>query len=97
MQVGDAHDIDVVMSTYNLIEYSGNYSKTSGTLHQYCRDESALVKDNKIADFTKANSITDAFKIKEKLTGKTGNDRTKKVKIMVPLNYLSNFWRTLES
>ena len=30
MQVDDAYDIDVVMPTYNLIEYSDNYSKTSG-------------------------------------------------------------------
>ena len=32
MQVDDAHDIDVVMPMYNLIEYSDNYSKTSGIL-----------------------------------------------------------------
>ena len=37
-QVDDAHDIHVVMPIYNLIEYSNNYSKTSGTLWQYCRD-----------------------------------------------------------
>ena len=30
MQVDDAYDIDVVMPMYNLIEYSDNYSKTSG-------------------------------------------------------------------
>ena len=38
-QVDDAHDIYVVMPMYNLIEYSDNYSKTSGNLWQYCRDE----------------------------------------------------------
>ena len=31
-----------------------------------------------------------------KITGRTGNDGTKNVEIMVPLKYLSNFWRTLE-
>ena len=36
-QVDDGHDIDVVMPIYNLIEYSDNYSKTSGILQQYCR------------------------------------------------------------
>ena len=36
------------------------------------------------------------LKIKEKITGETGNDGTKNVEIMVPLKYLSNFWRTLE-
>ena len=41
MQVDDAHDIDVVMSIHNLIEYSENLSKTSGILLQYCRDETA--------------------------------------------------------
>ena len=30
------------------------------------------------------------------MTGQTGNNGTKNVKIMVPLKYLSNFWRTLE-
>ena len=32
IQVDDAHDIDVVMSVYNLIEYSDHYLKTSGIL-----------------------------------------------------------------
>ena len=36
------------------------------------------------------------FKFKKKLTGLTENDGTKAVQIMVPLEYLSNFWRTLE-
>ena len=30
--IDNAHDIDIVMPTYNLIEYSDNYSKTSGSL-----------------------------------------------------------------
>ena len=34
-QVDNATDIDIVMPMYNLIEYSGNYSKTSGSLSQY--------------------------------------------------------------
>ena len=33
---------DVVMPMYNLIEYSDNYSKTSGRLWQYYRDKPAL-------------------------------------------------------
>ena len=40
-QVDDVQDIDVVMSMYNLIEYSDIYSKTSGSLWQYYRDEPA--------------------------------------------------------
>ena len=42
MQIYDAHDIDVVMPMYTLIEYSDDYSKTSGFLWQYCRDEPAI-------------------------------------------------------
>ena len=37
-QVDNAKDIDIVMPMYNLIEYSDNYAKTSGSLWQYFRD-----------------------------------------------------------
>ena len=74
------------MPIYNLIEYSDNYSKTSGSLWQYYKDEP---NDNL------ANS--ESFKSKVKITGKTpNNENTKDVEIIVPLKYLSNFWRTLE-
>ena len=96
MQVDDAHDIDAVIPVYNLIECSDNYSRKLGILWQYCRDEPALDDDNVITDFTVANSITDLFKIKEKLTGQTGNDGTENVKIMELLKYVRNFWRIPE-
>ena len=38
-QIYNTKDLDVVMPMYNLIEYSNNYSKTSGSLSQYCRDD----------------------------------------------------------
>ena len=38
-EIDDAKDIDIVISMFNLIEYSNNYSKTSGSLWQYYRDE----------------------------------------------------------
>ena len=41
-QIDYAKDIDIVMLMYNLIEYSDNYSKTSGRLWQYCRDKPLL-------------------------------------------------------
>ena len=37
-QIDDAEYIDIVMPMYNLIEYSDNYSRTSGSLWQYCKD-----------------------------------------------------------
>ena len=50
-QVDDAHDIDVVMPMENLIEYSDTYSKTSGILQQFYRDEPALDDNEVIIDF----------------------------------------------
>ena len=82
----NAQDIDIVMPIYNLIEYNDNYSKTSGSLWQYYKDDP---KDN----ITQSES----FKSKIKVTGKTptaGN--TKDVEIIVPLKYLNNFWSTLK-
>ena len=85
-QKDNCKDIDIIMPMFNLIEYSDNYAKTSGSLWQYYRDEP---NDNL------ANS--ESFKSKIKITGKTTNNGNEKdVKIMVPLKYLSNFWRTLE-
>ena len=86
-QIDNAKNIDIVMPMYNLIEYSDNYAKTSGSLWQYFRDEP---DDNNIED-------SESFKSKIKITGKTPNNNNEKdVEIMVPLKYLSNFWRTLE-
>ena len=35
----NAHDIDIEMPMYNLIEYSDNYSETSGSLWQHYKDD----------------------------------------------------------
>ena len=51
--------------------------------------------NSEIAHFNIANAITDLFKIKRKITGQTGNNDTKSVK-MLPFKYLNNFRRTLE-
>ena len=84
------------MLMYNLIESSNNYSKTSGSLWQYCKDIPAVNNNGDIVDFNGANA-TDSFNFKTKITGQTDNNgRIDNVEIMVPLKYLSNFWRTLE-
>ena len=80
---------------YNLIEYSDNYAKTSGSMWQYCKDIHAVDNNNAIVNFTE-NNITDSFNFKVKMTGQTGDDGTKNVEIIVPLKYLSNFWKTLQ-
>ena len=94
-QIYNAKDIDIVMPMYNLIEYSDNYAKTTGSLWQYCKDIPARNANNNIVAFD-ANNTTDSFKFKAKITGQTGNDGTKDIEIIVPLKYLCNFWRTLE-
>ena len=94
-QIDNAKDIDIVMPMYNLIEYSDNYAKTTGSLWKYCKDIPARNANNEIIIFSEDNT-TDSFKFKAKITGQTGNSGTKDVEIMVPLNYLSSFWRTLE-
>ena len=71
---------------YDLIEYINNHAKTSGPFLQYQK----CIPNDSIADF-------ETFKFKRKTSGRTpavGN--TKNVEIVLPLKYLSNFWRTLE-
>ena len=74
------------MLMYNLIEYSDNYSKTSGSLNQFYRDKQ---NDNSI---TKSES----FKFKSKFLDNINNAGTINAKIVVPLKYFSNFGKILE-
>ena len=79
------------MPMYNLMEYSDNYSDTSGSLWQFKRDE---IINN--ADVTNDNNAP-SFKYKANLIGNTENIGTiRSAKIAVPLKYLNNFWRSLE-
>ena len=94
-QIDNAKDIDIVMPMYNLIEYSDYYAKTTGSLWQYSKDIPARNNNNQIINFG-TNNLTNSFNFKVKFTGETGDDGTKDVEVMVPLKYLSNFWRTLE-
>ena len=94
-QIDNAKDIHIVMPMYNLIEYSDNYAKTTGSVWQYCKDIPARNNNDEITVFRRSN-LTDSFNFKAKITGQTDDDGTKNVEIMVPLKYLNNFWRTLE-
>ena len=82
------------MRMYNSIEYSDNYSKTSGSLWQYFKDIPTVNSNGDIAEFNWTNA---SFNFKAKLTNQTGNNETTDdIEIMVSLKYLSNFWRFLE-
>ena len=78
-QIDNAKDIHIVMSMYNLIEYSDNYAETTGNLWQYCKDIPALNANGEIVNFTTGN-LTDSFNFKVKFTDQTGDDGTKDLK-----------------
>ena len=87
VKIDNAEDLDVVMPMYNLLEYSKNYRKTTGSLCNYCRDEAS----------NPLSSNSKSFKYKANIVGKTseGNDSLTNTKVVVPLKHLSNFWRNL--
>ena len=63
VKIDNAEDLDVVMPMYNLLEYSKNYRKTTGSLWNYYRDEpSNLLSSN-----------SESFKYKTSITGNTYN------------------------
>ena len=92
--VDDAEDLDLVMPMYNLIEYSSNYSKTTGSLWFYSKDEAT----NSHADIVIENNFK-SFEYKAKLLGNAvappapnkANGILKNATFAVPLKYLSNF------
>ena len=102
--IEDADDLDIVMSMYNLLEYSKNFRKTIGSLYNYYRDElSDDADDNNFDNIKVVNSNT----FKYKITGNTYNvnagadgyyvnkNSKQEVELAVPLKYLGNFWRAL--
>ena len=86
VQIDNAEDLDIMLM-YNLLEYSKNYKKTTGSLWNCHRDE----QSNPLSTDSKS------FKYKTSITGKTpqGNDSLTNAKVVIPLKHLSNFWRTL--
>ena len=104
--IEDADDLDIVMSMYNLLEYSKNYRKTIGSLYNYYRDElSDDADDNNFDNIKVVNSNT--FKYKNKIIGNRYNanagaddydvnkNGTQEVESAIPLKYLGSFWRPL--
>ena len=83
-----AEDLDIVMPMYNLLEYSDNYQNLTGSLYQFKRDEPP---DNN----TDVGSKTTSLVHKSKLIKGTDNN-VNNVKLVVPLKYVSNFFRSLE-
>ena len=104
LEINDEHvdtaaNLDIVMPMYNLIEYSDNYQDSLATLYQYKRDEPP--EADAVADLAANNSDSLKYKIKllgnvTEVAGDAAGVRRLNVKVVIPLKYLSNFFRSLE-
>ena len=97
--IDTAENLDIVMTMYNLIKYSNNYQDSSPTLYQYKRDEPP--ENDTVAGLTANNSDSLKYKIKllgnvTEVAGDAAGVRRLNVKVVVPLKYLINFFRSLE-
>ena len=93
--VDTAENLNMTMPMYDLIEYSDNYQDSSATLYRYKRDEP--LEADAVADLT--TNTSSSFKYKVNLLGNplvANNIEKISVKVLVPLQYLSNFFRSLE-
>ena len=80
-----------------MLEYSKNYSKTTGSFWNYYRDEpnSGLGGNNNNVNYSIKDSKS--FDYKTSITGKLENNNTEKeFEIVVLLKYLRNVWKTLD-
>ena len=107
--VETVENLDLTMNLYNLIEYSGNYEESSGSLWQYKRDEQNMTAAGNIDNVNTNDSSS--FKYNSSLLeGLTTRDVAANVnpdianahrlflnaQITVPLKYVSSFFRSLE-
>ena len=97
VKIDNAEDLDVLMLMYNLLEYSKNYRKTTGSLWNYYRDKpSSTIGANNITHSI-LNSESFDYKAKFMENGVTHDNLTKNdVIVVVPLKHLSYFWRHLD-
>ena len=96
--IHDTENLDVVIPLYNLVKYSKNYRKITGSLWNYYRDEPNSGFNNNNRDrINYSIKDSDSFNYKTSITGQLENDDEEKedIKIAVLLKYLSNFWKTL--
>ena len=92
--IDNAGDLDIKMVMHNLLEYTKSYSKISGSLLNYCRDEP---KGFMVGNINNSKINSKSFDYKRSITGRLeGSDTNENVDILLKLKYLSNFWRTLD-
>ena len=93
--IDNAEDLDIVMPMYNLLEYTKNYRKTTGSLSNYYRDEP---DGGAVGNINYSIKDSKSFDYKASITRKLEGNNVEKddIEIVVPLKYFSNFWRTLD-
>ena len=97
VKIDNVEDLDIIMPMYNLLEYSKNYRKTTGSLWNYYRDEPSNPLSSNSESFKYKTSITwNTYNVG---VGENGYDANKvgknKTEVVIPLKHLSNFWRAL--
>ena len=97
VKIDNAEYLNVVMPMYNLLEYSENYRKATGSLPNYYRDEPS----------NPLSTNSESFQYKIIIAGNTynigdGEDNynankvgKNETEIVIPLKHLSNFWKSL--
>ena len=73
--IGNTEDLDILLPMYNLLEYSKNYSKTTGGFWNYYRDEPDCGANNNINYSIKDSK---SFDYKTSITGKLEGNNTEK-------------------
>ena len=97
VKIDNAEDLDVAMPMYNLLEYSKNYKKTTGSFWNYYRDEPNSTIGDKNITHSILNSKSFDYKAIFMENGVTHDNLIKiDVKVVVPLKHLSNFWKHLD-
>ena len=99
--IDNLEGLGIAMAMYNLLEYSDNYSMTSGSFWNYYRGE---VNDDEYENNNANDRINNnetiaskSFEYKTKLIGSTPNNNNMlDAEVVVTLKYLNNLWRSLE-
>ena len=92
IKIDNAEDFYVVMPMYNLLEYSKNYRKATGSSWNYYRDEPNSSVGASNITHSILNSESFDYKANFMENSVTNNNLTKNnVKVVIPLKYLKNF------
>ena len=110
-QVDTADNLDLTMNLHNMLENSDNYADTTGSLYQYKRPEPRDANGNLVNLATTLSSFKYQSGLVQKQLATPNSENVpvnidpnftnthkiwKNIEIVVPLEYISNFFRNLE-